>query len=194
MPITTLLNSQESVLQDYEGLDLGYTFRQSWYLQFQNIVKAINGAIGLKLSGVISNSISSVSNSGSGATDLISYDFPKNTFINNQDLMEIEAWGTYAANANNKTVQLKFGSQTIFTTGAIAANNTSWSFKAKIIRTGNSSQEIITEAIYNGSALTTRTAGTQDSNEQITIKCVGTGSSNDDITQRALIIKLTPYI
>lgn len=187
MAITTILNSQETVLQEDN------TFRQSWYLQIQNIVKAIRGAIGLKLGGVYYNSSISVSNSGAAATDLISYDFEKNVFTNNQDLIEIEAWGTYAANGNNKIIQLYFGSQIIFTTGAIAANNTSWSFKAKIIRVGNNSQEIITEAIYNNTASTTRTAGTQISSNQITIKCVGTATSTDDIVQRALIIKFNPY-
>lgn len=168
---------------------------QTWFSYFQDVWKALRGGLGISIGGVLNKNTTSASNSGTGATDLITYDLSKNTLSSNGDLLEIEAWGTYAANANNKTVSLVFGGQTILTTGAIAANGGSWSIKAKIIRTASSTQEIISEIISSNSSVSesaTRTAGTQDLTSINTIKCVGTGGASSDITQYALIIKLTP--
>jgi hypothetical protein len=187
MTTTIILSSVTPVLKSDN------TFTPSWYLLIQDIVKAIRGALGLMLGGNIFVSGTPVSNVNGGATDLISYNFPANKFININDFIEIKAWGTFANNANNKEVKLYFGTQVIADTGSIAANNTSWSFNAKIIRTGDTSQVIMTDGFFNGSSFSTKTVGTQNSNSQITIKCTGTGVATNDVTQNALVVKLTPY-
>lgn len=169
------------------------TFDNVWFLFFQDLGDAVRGALGLKLSGTLFNSIQEASNSGSSPTDLISYDLQSKFLSNNQDMLEIKVSGTFAANANNKTVQLVFGSQTIFDTTAIAANDNSWSFTATILRTSQTTQTINVTGIFNDVAKTTTTAGTQDTTGNINIKCIGTGSTTNDVTQKFLIIALTPY-
>lgn len=167
----------------------------SWFTFFQNIWRAIRGDLGLNLSGMLSVNTAQAANSGAGETDLITYSLGANSLVNNGDILEIEAWGIYAANANNKTVKLVFGSQTILTTGAIAANDGSWKINATIIRESATTQEIVTQIISSNSSVadsTTRTAGTQDLATALTIKCTGTGTSSSDIIQYALKINLTP--
>lgn len=190
MPSPQIPQSDQDVLENN-----GF-FTTSWFTYFQGIYKAIRSALKIKLSGVLNMNFSSASNTSTGETDLLNYTLQKDTLVNNGDLIEIEAWGIYAANANNKTVKLVFGSQTILTTGAIAANDGTWSIKGKIIRKTVSTQEIVAEILSSNSSVAdsaTRTAGTQDLTTDIIIKCTGTGGATNDITEYALAIKLTPY-
>jgi hypothetical protein len=175
--------------------DEAFFTNTTWFTFFQNVWRGIRGDLGLNLGGMLSVNTTSVGNVGAGEDDLITYVLAKNSLINNGDVLEIEAWGIYAANANNKTVKLIFGNQTILTTGIVAANDGSWSLKAKVIRKTETTQEIISEILSSNSSVTdsaTRTAGTQILTSDITIKCTGTGVANNDIIQYALKINLTP--
>ena len=167
----------------------------SWFTFFENVWRAIRGDLGLSLAGMLHVDTTSATNSGAGATDLITYSLPADTLINQGDVLEIDAWGVYAANANNKTIVLAFGNQTILTTGAIAANDGTWSLKAKIIRKTSTTQEIVSEILSSNTSVSdsaTRTAGTQNLATALTIRCIGTGGVGSDITQYALKINLTP--
>jgi len=168
-----------------------------WYTFFQNVYKAISGNLDISLSGTLEVDTDSASNTSTGATDLITYSLDANSLLNIGSMIKIHAWGTYAANGNNKTVTLAFGSQTILTTGVVAANAGSWSIKATIIRKTSTTQEIITEIISSNSSVVdsaTRTAGTQDLTTALTIKCVGTGGATNDIIQYGMTIELSPSI
>ena len=157
--------------------------------------RAIRGDLDLSLGGMLSVSTTQASNSSTTATDLISYILPSDSLTNQGDILEIEAWGVYAANGNSKTIALAFGGQTILTTGAIAANDGTWSIKAKIIRKTATTQEIVSEILSSNTSVTdsaTRTAGTQNLATNLTIRCIGTGGASSDITQYALKINLTP--
>lgn len=177
--------------------DETFFINSTWFSFFEKVWRALRGGLDVRLGGVLNINTTSVANSGTSETDLISYTLAKNSLTTNGDLIEIIASGIYAANGNNKTVTLKFGSQTILTTGAIAANDGSWKIRAEIIRKSAATQEISADIISsNGSVTdsTTRTAGTQTLADDLIIKCTGTsGTASDDITQYSLIIKLTPY-
>jgi len=181
-------SSREIVLQEE-------VFNKVWFSFLEEINRKARSDTQIKLGGLISSDTTSAANSGTGQTDLIGYDLAKNSLKNNGDILEIEAWGVYEANGNNKTITLEFGSQTILTTGAIAANDGSWRIKAKIIRTAAATQEIIAEIISSNASVSdsvTRTAGTQTLSNELTIKCTATGGASSDITQYALLINLTP--
>ncbi|MES2848398.1 MAG: hypothetical protein V4685_05045 [Bacteroidota bacterium] len=81
----------------------------SWYTFFQNIYKAISGSLNISLAGMLSINTTSVSNTLTGETDLMTYLLPANSLVNLGSIIKIRAWGIYAANANNKTVKLIFG-------------------------------------------------------------------------------------
>lgn len=168
----------------------------SWFTYFQDIWKMLSGGLGISIGGMLNINTTSANNTSTGATDLISY-YLAPFLKNNGDVLEIEAWGVYAANTNNKTIDLVFGGQTILTTGVIAANAGSWLIKATIIRLSATTQEIIASIISSNSSVSesaTRTAGTQDLTTALNIKCVGTGGASSDITQYALRINLIPNI
>ena len=167
----------------------------TWFTFLQSVWRAIRGDLGLSLGGMLSVDTTPSSNSGTAETDLISYTLEKNSLTNDSDILEIDAWGIFAANVNNKTVKLHFGSQVILTTGAIAANDGTWSLKAKIIRKTNTTQEIVSEILSSNTSVSdsaTRTAGTQDLSTSLVIRCTGTAGASSDITQYALKINLTP--
>jgi len=180
-------SSIESVLQ-------GEVFNKVWFRFFEEINKKTRSDTNIKLGGLINSDTTSSSNIGTGQTDLTEYNLAKNSLKNNGDVLEVEAWGIYAANGNNKTITLEFGSQTILTTGAIAANDGSWRIKAKIIKTAAATQEIIAEIVSSNASVSdsvTRTAGTQTMSNDLTIKCTATGGASSDITEHALLINLT---
>ncbi len=167
----------------------------SWFTYFQDVWKAIRGGTGISIGGTLSINTTSVANSGSGETDLMTYTTAADLLVNDGDELCFKTWGIYAANGNNKTVKVKFGSQTILTTGAIAANDGSWSIEGSILRKTATTQEIIVNIISSNSSISdscTRTAGTQDLSASNILKLTGQGSSSDDVTEYALIIKLTP--
>lgn len=189
MTTTPSPNSDQTVIGN------GNLFTATWYVYLQAIFKAIRAKFKLNLSGIISVDTTAASNSGSGETDLITYTVTANTLENNGDILSVKAWGVFAANANNKTLKLKFGSQTILTTGAVAANDGSWEINATIIRKTPTTQEITASITSSNTSITqssTRTAGTQDLTTDVIIKCTGQGTSTTDLTEDALVIGLTP--
>lgn len=164
-----------------------------WFTYFQDVWTAIRGGLGISIGGTISTNTTSAANSGSGETTMMTYTVEP--MKANNDEIYVKAWGTYAANANNKTIKLKFGGQTILTTGSIAANAGSWQIEASIIRTAAATQEITATVIssnINVAESATRTAGTQDLTASNALFITGQGTSSDDIVQNAMIVKLTP--
>ena len=179
---------RETVLEDE-------TFSKSWSRFFEELKQRIGGGRSYSLGGQLTNSTTSVGNVGSGADNLITFSIEKNTLQNVGDMLEIIAYGTQAANANNKTIKLVFGSTELFTTGAVASNDKDWELRCQITRTAAATQKIITTLIGD-TVLVTQTAsyvsGTEDFTTALTIKCTGEATSNDDIIQQGLIIRFFP--
>lgn len=143
----------------------------------------------------LSASTTQVGNIGGGADDLISYSLAANTLAKDGYNIEIKAWGTYAANANNKTVILYFGGTAIYTTGVIAANDGVWVIDATVTRTGAATQQSIATMISSNTSVVdsaTYTVPTETLSATIVIKCTGTATADNDIIQKGLLIKLVP--
>jgi hypothetical protein len=131
-------------------------------------------------------------NSAGVETNLTSYTILANSLSADLMYLEAEAFGIFAANANNKRVKLKFGTTTLLDTGSIAANAGSWSIKARIIRSGASAQKCIA-TIVSDNALAidsaTYTLGAEDLTTNLALFCTGEGVAGSDVIQRGLIIK-----
>lgn len=141
---------------------------------------------------ILTKDTTGVGNVGSGEDDLISYSIPANTVSSDGQSLEITAFGTMAANGNNKTLKLYIGSTTLYDSGALAVNNGNWCINSTIIRTGSSSQKCITTLISNNSTLphsSTYISGTEDFTGAITLKCTGEATNDDDIVQEGLLLK-----
>lgn len=172
-------------------------FNSSWARYMSELFLRIGGSDLYNLGGRLTTNNTAVGNVTGGEDDLITYSLKKNTLHNDGDILEIIAYGTTAANADNKTIKLILGSTTLFTTGVVAFNNKPWCIRAEITRTGSATQQVI--ATFNGDfALLTNTAtftaGTEDLTTTLTIKCTGTSGSSatNDIIQKGLVIKMFP--
>lgn len=88
-------------------------------------------------------------NAGVTEEDLWTYNLPANTLSANNYLVRITAFGSTAANANNKTVRLYFGGTLVSTSATVAANDGRWTHVADVYRTGASAQRAIGTAAMN---------------------------------------------
>ena len=181
-------NFRENVLN--EGL-----LSKAWSRFISELTERVGSGQSYTLGGQLTNDTTSVGNVGAGVDDLITYLLEKNTFQNTGDVIEITAYGTTAANANNKTIKLLLGSTELLTTGALAFNNKDWQIKTTLTRTGSATQKSI--AVFSGdTALLTQVSsfvsGTEDFTTALTIKCTGEATSNNDIIQQGLTINFYP--
>lgn len=131
-------------------------------------------------------------NSGAIETGLISYTLVADSLASNLAFIELHAWGTFAANANNKTVKLKIGSTTLLDTTAVAANSGSWSIKAKVLRKTLTTQQAISEIISDNTLVIDKSSFvdvTEDLGTSLEIRCTGQGTADNDIIQKGLTIK-----
>jgi hypothetical protein len=123
--------------------------------------------------------------------DLWVYNLPANTLNANGRGVRVKVFGTYAANANNKTTRLYFGATTIGTI-AVAHSGGGFEWNAVIYRTGASAElanaiGISQGSVSQGSILTTPAA---DTTAAIVIKLTGqngTASANDIVFRGAMV-------
>lgn len=124
-------------------------------------------------------------------TTLQTYSFPANAFNATGQSVRAKAWGSFAANANNKTVKLYFGSSSFVNSGAVAGNNVKWVIEGTVHRTGSSTQKsnghfvhgVSEVGIQNNSLTETDTAA-------ITIKVTGqngTASASDIVCEGMVV-------
>lgn len=131
-------------------------------------------------------------NSGAAETTLATFTVDQGTLTKQGSSLLIFASGKTAANANNKTVKVYFGSTVIFNSGAFAGNNVSWALHGEIVRNGAASE--LTYVSWVGSATLTTAVNTATATESLAtseiLKITGTGTSSDDIslyTMRVLL-------
>lgn len=166
-----------------------------WTRFFDELAVRIGAGKLYNLGGLLSSSTTSVGNVGTGEDDLITYTFQKNNLVKAGDVLEITAYGSFAANANNKRVKLKIGSTTLFDTTALAFNNKDWCIKSTITRITATSQNVVSVFMGDYGTLTDSVdvvSSTEDLSTSLTIKCTGEATSDNDIVQKGLNIKLFP--
>lgn len=144
--------------------------------------------------GVINVNTTPVSNTGTGETDLITYALPGGSLSANGKGVEITAWGTLAANADNKTVRMYFGATVIAASITVTSSGSGWYAHGTVIRTGATTQvagAVIT--MNNSGAYPNGTSPTETLSGNVTIKATGqSGTGSNDITQTGLVVKALP--
>lgn len=186
----------KAAMPDYSEVPVeGNYFSKTWFRFFDEVSERIGGGRAYKLGGQLTNNTTAVGNVGSGADDLITYTLQKNSMQNTGDVLEITAYGSQAANANNKTIKLLLGTTELFTTGAVASSAKDWCIKATITRTAAATQKSIA-TFLGDTVLVTQisdyVSGTEDFTTALTIKCTGEATANDDIIQQGLTINFFP--
>lgn len=126
-------------------------------------------------------------------TDLMSVSVTGGTLATDGDSLLAEGAIDFAANANNKTVRLKYGATTVLTVGPGAQSGGAMIFRMRIIRTAAATQRCYAEAIITtgGAFATVTTADTtaaETLSGAVTLKVTGqSDTASNDVTQRAMI-------
>lgn len=150
------------------------------------------------ITGGLKTNTSSVGNTNDTNEDnLITYSLGASELLSNGARVRITVFGTFAANASNKTVKLYFGSTVIANTGALAFNGGNWRMFADVIRTGTATQIASAQVIVDGTnsvlfpAESFYTTPAETMSNAITIKCTGQTSvaAASDVVQTGLIVE-----
>jgi hypothetical protein len=139
----------------------------------------------LRPMGVIYTTTAQVpTGTGTSAQVLATFSLPASTLDQTGRKLRIRAAYKAAANANNKTMSITFGSQTL-TTGAVAANAVNAVLELVVTKSGASTQNIYGTAIWGTTVVTPFVAsGTESDTAAITITATATDavSSAADLT------------
>ncbi len=107
--------------------------------------------------------------------------------------IRVNAWGTSAANGQNKTAKIFFGTLTAISTGVVTINAKSWFLQAIILRTGVSTQKALGQGTSDATQLSVSAQDhTQDETAAITVKVTGaspTSSSANDLLGKGMTVE-----
>lgn len=149
-------------------------------------------AASMAVGGLLDAQTSSVGNVGTGEDDLHSYTLPANTLNTDNRGLIWRAHGTFANNANTKTLRLKFGSATVLAVTLPTSVDGRWVSEVRVLRSGSNAQRVVASCTYFNSGTPGDTkvvfdtsAPTQTDTSSIVIKCTGQATSNDDVQQLA---------
>ncbi len=148
----------------------------------------------ITLGGQYSHNVSVVGNVGAGEDDLHTRTIEANVFANDGDSMQIRYGGTFANNANNKTVRAYFGGTKYFDTSAQAFQNGGWSLVVDITRISSSAAVVAYHFGVNAASGNVSWAN-QFSVTGLTYtgtliaKVTGEATSNDDIAQTISLLR-----
>lgn len=151
-------------------------------------------------SGVVhlhSSAASSSMTNNTSEQDLATYTLPANTLDANGKALHIRASGNYAAQSNNRTLRLYFGS-TIVSVQAGNSAQVRWHLDTEIQRTSAGNQQI-TSLLYwgaagsAGSVTVTNATATESDSSAIAMKLTGqqsTAASTDAVVNKTWTISL----
>lgn len=145
--------------------------------------------------GTLNVNTTGVGNVGTGEDDLITYSVPGGTLASDGDYITFEAAGTFASSLNNKRLRFKFGSTTVFDSGALAITAaTDWLAAGTIIR---KSATTFTAAVELNTASATLSAyadfvltGTETLSGALTLKGTGEATATDDVRQEWMLTRI----
>lgn len=125
----------------------------------------------LNLGGIVYQDYTARTTTGTSIETLTSISIPANTVNGKGRGLKVTIWGTTAATANNKTVDIKLGSTTVYTTGAVAANAKTWKLTCYIHRTtGAAVGQVYGDGLFNDAVVLTQWAAiTEDFSTALTL-------------------------
>lgn len=138
--------------------------------------------------------VSELGNIGAGATNLLSKSIIANSVANTNDAVHFRTVLKYAANANNKQVEVKFATQSIFLISD-AFNDSPGFLDIDIYRTSSTTAKVVSrylssDALLKSDAQYFELTGLNWANSQ-TLQVIGTATSNNDIINKLLESNIT---
>jgi hypothetical protein len=153
-----------------------------------------------RVGGTLYVSTTQVGNVGTGEDDLASFSVPANTLAVNNQSIWFEAWGSFAANSNSKTLRVRFGTagtNLVLDTGNVVSNASvhHWVIRGRIIRTGAATQKAYASGLINPTGLAggstpvdVVTGLDQTLSGAVSLRVQGEATSNNDILLETLIV------
>lgn len=134
-----------------------------------------------------------VGNVSTNETDLMDHVIAAAHLDVNNRALRLKAWGSFAGNANTKTLKLKVGAAGTVTLNptTTAPNGVRWELEATLIRTGVDTQKLITKLIIDTAVESLiLTSLTEDDAVAITVKLTGqSDTASNDILQDASMLE-----
>lgn len=152
------------------------------------LIQSINSGV----TGVLyKDGSSSATGAGTSEQVLKTYSIPAGYLVVG-NVLRLRAWGTCAANANNKTMKLYFGAAVI-TTPTAATNNKNWFLDMTVIVTAAATQTVGATGIVDTTSVTPYfVAATEDTTAAIVAKVSGTDGTDSagDIACKGFTIEV----
>lgn len=143
--------------------------------------------------GVLFVNLTSTGNTADTTEDtLLTYTLPAKTLSATNKGLKIRAWGATAANADNKTMKLYFGSEVI-TTPTAATSAKGWELELEVYKNGTNTQVVFGKGQVDLTNVTPLvTTGAETDTSTILIKLTGqAGTANaNDIVAKGLIVEM----
>lgn len=155
------------------------------------------GTTRARVPGVLKTVQSDTGNVGAGEDTLHTYTLPASGLNADGQAVEIETMVTFAANANSKRVKVHFGATAVYDSTAQAQNGGALVVRARIVRTGATTQRA--SAIAVGDAATALFADAaqyttpgETLSGTVVVKVTGEGVADNDIVNAMTVISWTP--
>lgn len=153
-----------------------------------SLIQSINNGV----TGILyKDGSSSATGAGTAEQVLKTYSIPAG-YLAVGNVVRLRAWGTCAANANNKTMKLYFGAAVI-TTPTAASNGVNWFLDMTVIVTAAATQAVGATGIVATTAVTPYfVAATEDTTAAIVAKVAGTDGTDSagDIACKGFTIEV----
>lgn len=140
----------------------------------------------------LTTSVASTGVVNGAETDLASYSLPAESLTATGQLIRITATGSFAANANTKTIRLKVDGVTILTAFNAAHNAGVWRIHYEIYRTGSTTGLMTMDAAYGTGPIcpTSQNSLTATWTSTTALKITGQGTASNDILISAFMVEL----
>ena len=146
--------------------------------------------IPLKDNLITSSTVAAATGADTNETTLWQFTLPANFLKEDGRGIRINAYGSFAANGNTKTVKVYFGSNS-HTVVSGAANGTSWWTYLTYLRTGASAQQRFNLSGFGGTVnASTVSTPSEDLSAPVLLKITGTngtGSANDIVFSGVIV-------
>lgn len=152
------------------------------------LAQAGNGRGRFGLSGLQKFAFGPVGNVNAGEDDLLSVTLEGKTLYKNGVGIEIIAYGTFAANGNNKQVKLYFGGNVVIAGGVVTSNNKAWYARGLVVRSAADVQKAIGWIGEDNVIDPTYSALAVDDDQDQVVKVTGEAVATDDIVAQVLLV------
>lgn len=153
----------------------------------------LTGTSGAKVGGSLNFQTGPVGTVTTAETTLFTTTISANTMNNTLEGIEIRCSGSFAANANSKTVNIYYGTGTSVLVGAVI-NNASWYFYGHLYRISSTQVKLTGVFFYgNSSSVTGESVFTVAPTSDQTLKFTGQGVATNDIVGQAFRVSYEAY-